>query len=71
MIYLAPGSSTEQLEDTTLPVLITEGEFKTCALSRLAKYGSETVRFVALGLSGGLVLQRRLAPMVKDSTFTG
>ncbi len=52
MIYFPPGVSLQLLGDVTMPVIITEGEFKTLALYRLAKHESETPRFLAIGLSG-------------------
>jgi hypothetical protein len=53
MLYLGPGVSPPCLHDPTLPILLTEGEFKTLALWRLAHYRS-TGRpgFVPLGVSG-------------------
>ena len=40
MLYLAPGVGTSLLRDASLPIVITEGEFKTLALWRLANHGS-------------------------------
>ncbi|MGH9436855.1 MAG: VapE domain-containing protein [Terriglobia bacterium] len=51
MLYFAPG--TTDLRDTALPLMITEGEFKTLALSRLANWNKiEHPRFVPVGVSG-------------------
>jgi hypothetical protein len=53
MLYFAPGTSEMQLRNADLPVMITEGEFKTLALSRLANWaGAEPPRFLPVGLSG-------------------
>ena len=40
MLYLPPGVSQSLLRDPALPVVITEGEFKTLALWRAANHGS-------------------------------
>ena len=40
MLYLVPGVSQVLLRDASLPIMITEGEFKTLALWRLANHGS-------------------------------
>jgi hypothetical protein len=53
MLYLAPGISQLLLRDVPLPIVITEGEFKTLALWRLANHGSPAQpRFMPLGVSG-------------------
>ena len=53
MLYLAPGVSQVLLRDASLPIMITEGEFKTLALWRLANHGSPShPRFLPLGVSG-------------------
>ena len=53
MLYLAPGVSQAFLRDASLPIMITEGEFKTLALWRLANHGSPgQPRFLPLGVSG-------------------
>ena len=53
MLYLAPGVNQVLLRDASLPILITEGEFKTLALWRLANHGSPNrPRFLPLGVSG-------------------
>jgi hypothetical protein len=53
MLYVVPGVGQEPLRDAALPILITEGEFKTLALWRLAHHGSpKQPRFLPLGLSG-------------------
>jgi hypothetical protein len=53
MLYLVPGVNQQLLRDASLPIVITEGEFKTLALWRLANYGSCTqARFLPLGVSG-------------------
>ena len=53
MLYFVPGTSETQLRNEDLPVIITEGEFKTLALSRLAHWpGAERPRFLPVGVSG-------------------
>ncbi len=52
MIYFPPGTSLELLKAVETTVVVTEGEFKTLALSRLAKHDSITQRFLPLGLPG-------------------
>ena len=53
MLYVVPGLDPELLRDMNMPVVITEGEFKTLALWRLANHGSATQpRFLPLGVSG-------------------
>lgn len=53
MLYLPPGVGKSLLRDPALPVVITEGEFKTLALWRAANHGSASrPRFLPLGVSG-------------------
>jgi len=53
MLYVVPGVSQESLRDATLPIVITEGELKTLALSRLANHGSRAQpHFLPVGISG-------------------
>jgi hypothetical protein len=52
MLYFAPGVTNTQLRDTTLPLVITEGEFKTLALWRLANWNVERPCFLPVGVSG-------------------
>lgn len=52
MLYFAPGTTDAQLRDATLPLIITEGEFKTLALWRLANWNIEHPRFLPVGVSG-------------------
>jgi hypothetical protein len=53
MLYVVPGTDLGLLRDVTIPVVVTEGEFKTLALWRLANHGSAgKPRFLPLGLSG-------------------
>ena len=52
MLYFAPGTTDLQLRDATLPLIITEGEFKTLALWRLANWNIESPRFLPVGISG-------------------
>jgi hypothetical protein len=53
MLYLPPGVSQSLLRDPALPIMITEGEFKTLALWRAANHGAANrPRFLPLGVSG-------------------
>ncbi len=54
LLYFAPSARTEWLQDTSLPIPITEGEKKTLALSRLAWHDAagDRPRFLPVGLSG-------------------
>ena len=53
MLYLPPGVSQSFLRDPALPIVITEGEFKTLALWRAANQGSASQpRFLPVGVSG-------------------
>ena len=53
MLYLPPGVPQSLLRDPELPVVITEGEFKTLALWRAANHGGRSrPRFLPLGVSG-------------------
>ncbi len=53
MLYLVPGAPEEMFPDVSLPVVITEGEFKTLALWRLANHRTAgQPRFLPIGVSG-------------------
>ena len=53
MLYIAPDITPELLRDVAIPAVITEGEFKTLALWRLANHGSPgKPRLLPLGLAG-------------------
>ena len=53
LLYVVPGITRFLLHDSELPIVMTEGEFKTLALWRLANHGSPSCpRFLPLGLSG-------------------
>jgi hypothetical protein len=53
MLYVVPGLDAGLLRDANTPVVVTEGEFKTLALWRLANHRSPArPRFLPLGLSG-------------------
>jgi uncharacterized protein (DUF927 family) len=52
MLYFVPGTPAAWLEDTALPIAITEGEKKGIALFRLACENSDAPRFVAVALPG-------------------
>jgi hypothetical protein len=52
MVYFPPGLQPGLLKAVDTPVIITEGEFKTLALWRLAHHDSDSTRFLPLGLGG-------------------
>ncbi len=56
MIYFPPGCTLHDLGNKDIPIVITEGEKKALAMSRLAWHelgdAAESPRFLALGLSG-------------------
>jgi hypothetical protein len=53
MLYLPPGCEDALLGNCELPLIITEGEFKTLALWRLAKLDAQNnPRFLPVGISG-------------------
>jgi hypothetical protein len=53
MLYFPPGMREAQLREMALPLIITEGEFKTLALWRLANWNNvEFPRFLSVGVSG-------------------
>ena len=53
MLYIVPGINPRLLQDLSIPIVVTEGEFKTLALWRLADHGSPgRPRLLPLGLSG-------------------
>lgn len=52
-LYFGPEQSLDALKDASIPIVITEGEKKTLALYRLARYQSENrIRFIAIGIPG-------------------
>jgi len=53
MLYVVPAADGSLLGETEVPMVITEGEFKTIALWRLAHHESSSrPRFLPLGVSG-------------------
>ena len=53
MLYFVRGVTEAHLRDARLPVILTEGEFKTLALWRLANWaGVDHPRFLPIGVSG-------------------
>jgi predicted P-loop ATPase len=53
MLYLPPGCDDALLGNAELPLIVTEGEFKTMALWRLATFGVQNdPRFLPVGISG-------------------
>jgi predicted P-loop ATPase len=52
-LYLVPDARQDLLRDSSIPILITEGEFKTLALWRLANHRApDRLRFLPVGVSG-------------------
>lgn len=51
-LYFVRGTLAHLLTDTSLPIILTEGEKKTIALHRLAQYKSSRARFLPIGLPG-------------------
>jgi hypothetical protein len=51
-LYFPPGVTIQMLTDTSLSIVIVEGEKKTLALWRLSNTGTNTPRFLPVGLSG-------------------
>ncbi len=51
-LYIPPGVTLEQINDPTIPFVITEGEKKALALWRLAYYESEKPRFIPIAIAG-------------------
>ena len=53
MLYLPPGVSHSLLRESVLLIVLTEGEFKTLALWRVANHGAPSCpRFLPVGVSG-------------------
>jgi predicted P-loop ATPase len=53
MLYIVPGSAKDLLANAALPIVLTEGEFKTLALWRLATWEREhEPRLLPIGISG-------------------
>jgi hypothetical protein len=54
LLYFAPGTPAEWLDDSSIPAALTEGEKKCLALHRLAYHGVEVgrPRFMPLAVSG-------------------
>jgi predicted P-loop ATPase len=50
--YLMPGTNPDLLRDVTVPIVFTEGVFKTIALHRLSLHQSDRQRFLPIGLIG-------------------
>jgi predicted P-loop ATPase len=52
LLYFPPGLTVSALEDTNLPLIITEGEFKALALWRLANHKIESLAFAPVATTG-------------------
>jgi hypothetical protein len=50
--YFPPGITPEMLADSTLPIIVVEGEKKALASHRLASHGIDHIRWLTIGLSG-------------------
>jgi hypothetical protein len=51
-LYIPPGVTLDQLADTSIPIVLVEGEKKALALWRLARHESETPRFIPVAIAG-------------------
>ena len=51
-LYFPPDITTAQLEDPSIPIVITEGEKKALAIQRLASFQVESPRFTPIALAG-------------------
>jgi hypothetical protein len=51
-VYFPPGLAPAAMADPSLPLIITEGEFKALALWRLATLDGLTPRFVPISIAG-------------------
>ena len=51
-LYIPPGVTLEQLADSRIPIVITEGEKKALALWRLARHESNDPRFIPIAIAG-------------------
>jgi hypothetical protein len=51
-VYFPLGVTLEMLADLGLPIVVTEGEYKTLALWRLAHHNSQVPKFLPIGLGG-------------------
>lgn len=52
LLYFVPGTPEAWLEDTKLPVVVVEGEFKALALWRLAHHDADAPRWLPIGILG-------------------
>ncbi len=52
LLYFVPAISLELLKSRELAIIVTEGEFKTLALWRLANHEESAPRFLPVGLAG-------------------
>ena len=51
-LYFMPGTEPAALKDPSIPIILTEGEFKTIALARLACHNTAAALFLPVGISG-------------------
>lgn len=51
-LYIPPPVRLDQLQDSSVPIAIVEGEKKSLALWHLANHETERLRFVPIGLAG-------------------
>lgn len=51
-VYFSPGTTIADIENAALPIIITEGEYKTLALYRLSFHETKQQRFLPIGLGG-------------------
>ena len=60
LLYFVAGTRAAWLEDTDLPICITEGEKKTIALYRLSLHDCERPRFLPIGGAGATAWRGRV-----------
>lgn len=59
-IYIPAGVTRADLVNTSLPVIVCEGEFKALAAWRLAKYNAGSLRFIPIGIAGAYNWQGKI-----------
>jgi hypothetical protein len=52
MPYFTPSTTMAELQNTDLPLVFAEGEKKALSIEVLSRWGSETRRFLPIGISG-------------------
>jgi predicted P-loop ATPase len=52
LLYFPPGTPAALLADASIPIVVTEGEFKALALWRLARHDSTSPKFMPMSVAG-------------------